>query len=104
MRAIRTTWPFDDAHYPSLIGKSDMDVNRFGILHMVLHITKEAGVLARIHERRQHRHAEKLSKRELSRVRKIAMKTIVSGFRLFMLAGGTAQELEMYVARQTTKT
>lgn len=99
MKTVDRFWPFNQVHYPKLKGCSDVAVRNFGRVHMTLHVAKEAGTLAKIQERHEHRGAKNLTQRDWDRVKKLAMKIIVSGFRLFVLAGGTPRELEKYITK-----
>lgn len=99
-KAIQNHWPFDQNHYPELKDKSKNEVTKFALHHMTLHVCKEGGTMARIHERAQHRPKWSLPFREKNRLKKLAMKVIVSGFRLFHVTGGSPEELERYINKQ----
>lgn len=93
---VTEAWPFNEHHYASLKGNT---APRFSFVHMILHVVKEAGLLARIEERAQHRQGKKLSVRDERRVERLAMKIIVTGFRLLSLTDGDLAALERYIKR-----
>ena len=96
---IGSRWPFEEKHYPPLAEVPNGGQRRFSFLHMTLHLMKEAGILARIEERAQHRQGHDLPRRDWLRVQRLAMKAIVTGFRLLEVSGGTAEDLIRYIRR-----
>lgn len=92
--ATEKAWPFDETSYPSLAHLSVVDKQTFALKHVLIHLAKAVGHVARAVEPLDH--GEELDKDAM----RIALrKVIVDAVQSADVAGITPKELEEEIMR-----
>ncbi len=81
-------FPFDEDHYPELIGKDKEQVLAFALRHSALHFAKTAGKIAAVSEAIDHG-----AKVDLEELRKNVPKALINTLRLAELVGVSEDDL-----------